>query len=452
MSTASTPIPTITKPSPTSELCVRVRNEIRSCVATKIMSSIFQMGTMTVRKIDSKFDEMFHGTKDVISHLEMVIKGIAPYDQMFDESVSIVTSSFGDANPSNLVLSRNHFLLDKDYVMGRHFTKTFLANKTTSGLGGLVRGRALHSIAKKSLANMKKALAFLRMLPEVEELTKEGVVFKSGIGEEEVKSKLLDLMYIELNGKPDDEKADEITVDDEDDGNIINVSPESENGRLPDAAKSRPFGWFFSGWFAFCLFGPFVNEHQRLTIFEEGSNKQDNLKINGRAAKREVEKKESDIHRNNDNNTDRGISMTMKIGFATLELKSKEIEMKSQQLSQQEKEGKIIALNLAIQDLNQDIDRAEQRAHRFCPEYDDEHTMWVKVNILETEKEKLKQHLHELVVSKLPNTTTCNDILNKYVIIDEGPSPKRAKNGSSKNGSTKNGSTESSDFSTNSSK
>jgi hypothetical protein len=76
--------------------------------------------------------------------------------------------------------------------------------------------------------------------------------------------------------------ADEITVDDKDDSNHITISAETEDVRLQPTAKSRPYGWFFSGWFAFCLFGPFVNEHQRLTIFEEGSNKQDNMRINGR--------------------------------------------------------------------------------------------------------------------------------------------------------------------------
>jgi hypothetical protein len=441
MSTTSAPITTITKPTSNTELCVRIRNEIRSIVATKIMASIFKMGAMTVRKIDVKFDEMFHGTTEVISHLDMVIKGSPPYDQMYEELVSIVTDSNSNANPSTLALNRSKFLLDKDFVINRHFTKSFLANKATSGLGGLVRGRALHAIGKKSIANMKKALAFLRMIPEVDELTKEGVIYKSGIGEEEIKSKLLDLMFIELNGKSDGDKADEITVDDDED-NVL-ISPETEDVRLEPTAKSRPYGWFFSGWFAFCLFGPFVNENQRLTILEEGSNKQDNLKINGRASKREIEKKEVEIARNNDNQTDRGISMSMKIGYATLEIKSKELEMKSKQINQQEKEGKIIALNLAIQGLNQDIDRAEQRAHRFCPEYDDEHTMWVKVNILETKKAMLKQHLHDLVLTESPTTSICKDILNKYVVIDDkGPPTKRPKNGSM----------ESSDFSCNSSK
>jgi hypothetical protein len=111
--------------------------------------------------------------------------------------------------------------LDKYYVINRHFTRSFLANKNTSGLGGLVRGRALHAIGKKSIANMKKALAFLCTIPEVEDLTKEGVVSKSGCCKDEVKSKLLDLMYIELNGKSNGDKADEITVDDEDETNNI---------------------------------------------------------------------------------------------------------------------------------------------------------------------------------------------------------------------------------------
>jgi hypothetical protein len=99
--------------------------------------------------------------------------------------------------------------LDKDYKIGRHLTKTALENKTLNISGGLVRGRTLLRIARRSMANMKKANAFLLQMPEVDEVTREGVVYKSGIGEAEVKIKLLALMFIELNGKQDVVNVDE---------------------------------------------------------------------------------------------------------------------------------------------------------------------------------------------------------------------------------------------------
>jgi hypothetical protein len=68
------------------------------------------MGTMTVRKINVKFDEMFQGTTEVLSHHDMVIKGSPPYDQLYQELVSIVSDSNGVANPSILALKRSEFL------------------------------------------------------------------------------------------------------------------------------------------------------------------------------------------------------------------------------------------------------------------------------------------------------------------------------------------------------
>jgi hypothetical protein len=44
------------------------------------MSKIFQLGVMTTRKIDAKMDEMILGTTDTISHIDLVIKGKAPYN------------------------------------------------------------------------------------------------------------------------------------------------------------------------------------------------------------------------------------------------------------------------------------------------------------------------------------------------------------------------------------
>jgi hypothetical protein len=118
--------------------------------------------------------------------------------------------------------------LDKDFVIGRHLTKPFLENKTMNVSGGLVRGRTLQRIAKRSLANMKKAFALLILMPEVVNCTSEGVEYKSGISEDEVKAKLLDLMFIELNGK------DDIVILD-DDTDIPNDNPQ----KMPDDMMYR---------------------------------------------------------------------------------------------------------------------------------------------------------------------------------------------------------------------
>jgi hypothetical protein len=137
-------------------------------------------------------------------------------------------------------------------------TKHFMENKTTNGLGGLVCGRALNYIAKKSMANMKKALAFLTMMPEVEEDSTEGVTYKFGNSEDEVKTQLLDLMSIELNGKADEFKLD----DDDEDSNknndvskAINTSRECDDGRTMPSVKTHPIGWFFQTGFHFVYLG-----------------------------------------------------------------------------------------------------------------------------------------------------------------------------------------------------
>jgi hypothetical protein len=74
-------------------------------------------------------NELFHGNKDVLSHIDMAVKGFGPYKRLLEKSVNYVTDDT-DTNPTHLVVSRSIFLLDKDYVVGRHLTKLSLKNKT----------------------------------------------------------------------------------------------------------------------------------------------------------------------------------------------------------------------------------------------------------------------------------------------------------------------------------
>jgi hypothetical protein len=130
---------------------------------------------------------------------------------MFKELVARVTDD-RDHNPPTLTLNKSIFLLDKKFIIGRHLTRSFLGNKTVSSMAGLVRGRTLQRIAKTSVENIKKTMAFILSMPEVDKFTREAVVYKSAISEDEVKSKLLDQMFIELN-----RKADGVNLDDDND-------------------------------------------------------------------------------------------------------------------------------------------------------------------------------------------------------------------------------------------
>jgi hypothetical protein len=184
------------------------------------------------------------------------------------------------------------------------------------------------------------------------------------------------------------------------------------------------------------LYGPFVQEKQRLSIFEKAGNIKDTMKVNGCAAKRKMEKKQADILRNTADKNDCGVSTEMKLGFASLEMKSKELIMKSNVFIQQKKEGNMMAINCAITVSQRNIDRAEVRALRHCPEYDASNSLWKTVIELENKSKLLESQIQTL--TEVPSTEESsvgvfveeivegNNLLNKFVEVD-CLTPKRAK-------------------------
>ena len=213
-------------------------------------------------------------------------------------------------------------------------------------------------------------------------LTPVGVEYKSGISEAELKLKLLQLMYVELRGKED--------VGDEDE---VEVTP-AEIVPAPDLLVC-PNGWYFNGWFAFCMFGPFVVESDRVTIIEVGGTTADSNVSNGRAEVRKKKKKEEDEEFNKDCVNKRGMSMQMKLGIAKL-------EMKSEDLLAQKKERRMMAINCSIQVVQPNLDRAENRAHKLCPEYNEENVFWKKLKELENESNSLQRMLKEISIESSP--------------------------------------------------
>ena len=117
-----------------------------------------------------------------------------------------------------------------------------------------------------------------------------------------------------------------------------------------------------------------------------GESKQDNLQKNGRKSVREIEKKQKCLENINDENNVRGMSWSTKIGIATLEMKSKDLQ-------QQKKELKMITYNCSINLLQQNLVCAELRANQHCPVYNSNNELWQNVIELENRLKGLEEKL-----------------------------------------------------------
>lgn len=340
------------------------RRQIRSCATIRAYSLLFRLGSLKVRDQATKMYELFHGTESIYGQIQQLLDRKGPYAGLFEEKVSVVIDSTPASNTAKHVL-RSDFLFNKEYVLGTNLlVKERLECTGMDPKTGLVPGRTLMVEARDCMLNMKKALAVLGTMPEVDQLTSTGVVYKSGNSEEEVKLKLLQLMYTEL-------------------------VYEKEKTKEKVVSTERPSDWYFKGWVAFCVFGPFVDEEQRLPLIEVGSTKEDTKVENGRKATREKEKnKEKDFVRLNDNVHEKGLSLNNRLQMDALDLKSKEI-------GNQKKNRQLTALLGTIQCAERSYARALDLAKQFCPQPDRENEEWKEVFEIKAELKRLNAELNE---------------------------------------------------------
>ena len=174
-----------------------VRKEVRCCLAVKMLAILFRGEKRAIRAVYKLMSDYFHGTKVICSHLDMLMKADGVYKPMFINAATTTTTTDNSVNSNNNMMSLNTvmFVLPQEYILGKHITKASLENRTAKREGGLASGRMLHEVGLSAMANMRKALALLVMMSEVTALTPDGVEYKSGISEEEVRLKLLQAMY-----------------------------------------------------------------------------------------------------------------------------------------------------------------------------------------------------------------------------------------------------------------
>ena len=167
-----------------------IRKEIRCCIAVKMLSIIFKENKMTIRAIYNLMNNYYHGTDNIRSHMEIMLKGDGAYKDMVMTSSIPTVNDTTSQNSTRVSLNKDRFVLETEYSIGSSISRDILELKNMKKNCGLVTGRMLHTSAMDSLKNMKKALAFLKLMPEVLAFTAAGCEYKSGISEDEVKLNL----------------------------------------------------------------------------------------------------------------------------------------------------------------------------------------------------------------------------------------------------------------------
>lgn len=451
------------KKTPLPKLSKVIRDEIRMTCALKGFSTLIQGNGKTNNR---QFDQMYHfyhGKKPHRpSQIEMLCKGHGSYRALYNLSQVTVTSKNGSTESVNRLFLKPslHLDLNVNYRADIELVTEDLERKTVNN-PLLVTGRSLHVLAKKGVSFYRKALSFASKKWDV----KKNEPIESGCNVDDVIDYVRREMYNEMydiqreDSDIDDDYNELDEVDDatsnrdEDketnDGEEINNETEDTcaepNPKPPSPKDSQkaptnkrihdddiPNNWFFPGFFAFVVFGPFADPNDRLACFEI----EDLQKAASRAAKRKAELIEKEKDRANDDHNKRGFTTDQKINMEALTLQRLAHE-------QTTKESNLVALIAHESAIGRQIKASERRAFVRCKEYDASNMFWKQCDDLINKQVEITENIAKFTMNINP---TNGDDEKKKSIEDfigsdseslfspnKRPSPSKKKKGRNKN-------------------
>ncbi len=185
------------------------------------------------------------------------------------------------------------------------------------------------------------------------------------------------------------------------------------NGNQREPCSSRPSNWFFNGWFALLLFGPFAEKGDRLPIMEIGASSNGDDKNKNRAAVRKNNAIEKDVARAYGVDDDgvvveRGITssiaMSQQISIANL-------AFKKDQQNQIQKNNNVMGINLQMKHIEATIDRLEKRANARGIEESDDNILWKQIHDHEFKLKELQLKLEQANEQKADEIKNQSNIL-----------------------------------------
>jgi hypothetical protein len=187
-------------------LPANIRDELKRCIALKCMSIVFGKPIMKQKDMFKFYFHLYHGNKDngTMSQLDLLIMGYEPYAGLYNlhNNVPVATGN-GTILIQQKVVKHDYLAFSSTIVIaGVDITRSVL-EKSTFYKPDLITGWYLHVSAKNAMCVIKKALAQLENLPEVDMITaSHDIVYHSSKNEMDAKERFLSAMYIKLKGKP----------------------------------------------------------------------------------------------------------------------------------------------------------------------------------------------------------------------------------------------------------
>lgn len=280
------------------------------------------------------------------------------------------------------------------------------------------------SAASDALRTIKKALAIVKPM-----INEDGAPLESGKSEAGILAAVRKQMWTSLKGRTMLDESETITDDEAaDDGDDPVTIPDVIEG------SDSPAGWFFAGYMAFVLFGPFAPENRRLGVFisdwemfmkhhsqqkkkESGRNatrardmdeqKKANAASNKRSAEAGASGRTSSANSSaggtGDNMSAVALSMTERVALVSLDLCKYE---QAKRTKETQKERQWIALKFRISAIEFRMQWAERR--------NDEE----QVTRLECEYDDTYEAIKDLSTDSPQSTTSADDLLAEALIAD----------------------------------
>jgi hypothetical protein len=399
-----------------------IRDEIRKTMAIHALFKMYRKPSMKMKDQHVFLEEVFHGNNKtgVVSQGHQVLHGLPPFNLLYNKQTELIVNSNIDStiNTTSLILKTELSQSETVIMAGRDLTRAVLEQTTFTG-PSLMKGRKLLNDAKTALLYIRKALGALHQMSEVTFVGNE-IQYKSGVSPEEVKEKLLNIMYELLKPKPD-EKPDEVpksvSVEGENDEEE-EVSFAPSNTPNKQQSTTRPKGRTFPGWMAFIVFGPFAEPRDRLDLIEiaengdemkTGANSRKTLRKENSEAKNL--KREYSVDKFNGDVT-RGVSMAHKLSVQTLQIKSRELNIKERESNNIHISSRVLNLQLQLSNMIKLLDRHENRAKAYTTTYDPNHILWKKVHEYEDAIEKLQDRISEMYETQPGYTTEACSVIS----------------------------------------